>query len=184
MGWLGAIRATGASTDAASSKRSGAVRTADGAGGRIGGSPWIELTLLMVRARWRPGVVHDSRTSAASSVWPLWWRDQCLQLGFQIRKQRLEILGGGLEKMRTRGFCFQKHHPLLAKSRLPFAGNRFKETSRRRLPGLKLPQQLHQRGMFLRCHGGGPAWISSMVQVGSTPRSAPLALNFGEDAAA
>ena len=44
MGWLGAIRATGASTDAASSKRSGAVRTADGAGGRIGGSPLIELT--------------------------------------------------------------------------------------------------------------------------------------------
>ena len=44
MGWLGAIRATGASTDAAASKRSGAVRTADGAGGRIGGSPLIELT--------------------------------------------------------------------------------------------------------------------------------------------
>ena len=48
MGWLGAIRATGASTDAASSKRSGAVRTADGAGGRIGGSSLIELTKLMV----------------------------------------------------------------------------------------------------------------------------------------
>ena len=48
-------RATGASTDAASSKRSGAVRTADTAGGRIGGSPLIELTTLMVRARWRPG---------------------------------------------------------------------------------------------------------------------------------
>ena len=44
MGWLGAIRATGASTDVASSKRNGAVRTADVAGGRIGGNPLIELT--------------------------------------------------------------------------------------------------------------------------------------------
>ena len=55
MGWLGAIRATGASTDAASSKRSGAVRTVGGAGGRIGGSPLIELTQLFYEPDGDPG---------------------------------------------------------------------------------------------------------------------------------
>ena len=55
MGWLGAIRATGASADAASSKRSGAVRTVGGAGGRIGGSPLIELTPLFYEPDGDPG---------------------------------------------------------------------------------------------------------------------------------
>ena len=44
MGWLGTIRATGTSTDADSSKRNGAVRVAEGAGGRIEGIPLIEFT--------------------------------------------------------------------------------------------------------------------------------------------
>ena len=65
MGWLGAIRATAVSTAGDSSKRSGAVRAADEAGGRIGGSPLIEFTGCMVRARWQAGVVRDSRTFAA-----------------------------------------------------------------------------------------------------------------------
>ncbi len=46
MGWLGAIRATGVSTELGSSKRSGAVRVAEGCGGRIEGSPLIELTCV------------------------------------------------------------------------------------------------------------------------------------------
>ena len=44
MGWLGTIRATGTSTDADSSKRNGAVRVAEGVGGRIEGNPLIEVT--------------------------------------------------------------------------------------------------------------------------------------------
>lgn len=45
MGWLGAMRATGVSTDADSSKRSGAVRVAEGTGGGIEGKPLIAVTL-------------------------------------------------------------------------------------------------------------------------------------------
>ncbi len=44
MGWLGAMRATGVSTDADSSKRSGAVRVAEGTGGGIEGKPLIAVT--------------------------------------------------------------------------------------------------------------------------------------------
>lgn len=46
MGWLGAMRATGVSTDADSSKRSGAVRVAEGTGGGIEGNPLIAVTLV------------------------------------------------------------------------------------------------------------------------------------------
>jgi hypothetical protein len=46
MGWLGAMRATGVSTDADSSKRSGAVRVAEGTGGGIEGKPLIDVTLV------------------------------------------------------------------------------------------------------------------------------------------
>ena len=44
MGWRGTIRATGTSTDVDFSKRNGAVRVAEGVGGRIEGNPLIELT--------------------------------------------------------------------------------------------------------------------------------------------
>ena len=44
MGWLGAMRATGVSTDADSSKRNGAVRVAEGTGGGIEGKPLIAVT--------------------------------------------------------------------------------------------------------------------------------------------
>ena len=46
MGWLGAMRATGVSTDADSSKRNGAVRVAEGTGGGIEGKPLIAVTLV------------------------------------------------------------------------------------------------------------------------------------------
>ena len=44
MGWLGAMRATGVSTESDSSKRSGAVRVAEGTGGGIEGKPLIAVT--------------------------------------------------------------------------------------------------------------------------------------------
>ena len=46
MGWLGAMRATGVSTESDSSKRSGAVRVAEGTGGGIEGKPLIAVTLV------------------------------------------------------------------------------------------------------------------------------------------
>lgn len=54
MGWLGTIRATGTSTDADPSKRNGAVRGAEGAGGRIKGNPLIEFTT----AWYEPELMH------------------------------------------------------------------------------------------------------------------------------
>ena len=56
MGWLGTIRAIGTSTNADFSKRNGAVRVAEGDGGRIEGNPLIKLTNVC----YEPGLMHGN----------------------------------------------------------------------------------------------------------------------------